>query len=327
MNIFSNYTNIIEKALDRNDLYKAEESIGLAYPNYRYELKTFSKDKSSLTLSSISDLQQITTKMGVVPIQNQQVGHHPDFIHLKGTKDTENHYILSAFIDIKNSTGLFRRYDNETIYMITNTIQLAAIAICVEFGGFIHRLQGDGVFVYFGRKGLSEKDATIHTLTALSLFTYFVQNDLKKLFESRGIEAIHTTIGADLGFKKDVLWAMAGIGDMSEITTYSLHTSLASKMQRYAKANQIIVGNNVKSIVDFEDFFEVVPDKRYIFQDTARKFYYTQYIFKAIQYIKSRNYIVTSPLGKIQLKPQTPQFPLDTNPLRNIAKVNKPYRL
>lgn len=326
MDIFSNYKNIIEKALDRNaPSTTLNESLG--YPRSRYELRMFSDDKSSLSLSSTSNLQKITTEMGVVPIQDQQVGHHPDFVHLKGTKNTENHYILSAFIDIRNSTSLFRRYDNETIFIITNTIQLAAIAICTQFGGFIHRLQGDGLFVYFGRKGLPEKDATNHALTALSLFTYFVKSELRELFESRGIEAINTTIGADLGFKKDVLWAMAGIGDMSEITTYSLHTSLASKMQGYAKANQIIVGDNVKKIADFEDFFDVVPDKRYIFKDEAKRFYYTQYIFKSNNYLKSIKDIVTSPTtGRIQFKPKTLSIS-NTSALKSLAKVNKPYRL
>ncbi len=327
MNIFSNYKNIIEKALDQNDLSKAQESIGLGFPLNRYELKMFSEDKSSLSLSSVNELQKMTNNVNIIPMEEQIVGHHPDFRYLKGTKNTENHYILSAFIDIRNSTSLFRRYDNETIFIITNTIQLAAIAICTQFGGFIHRLQGDGLFVYFGRKGLSEEDATNHALIALSLFTYFVKNELKELFESRGIEAIHTTIGVDLGFYKDVLWAMAGIGDTSEITTYSLHTSLASKMQGYAKSNQIIVGHNVKEIVDCDDFFEVVPEKRYIFQDPRKNFNYTQYIFKSIRFIKSREYMVTSPSGQIHFKPQTTQHYLNTISLKDVAKVNKPYRL
>ena len=266
--------------------------------------------------------------MGVIPIQNQKVGQHPDFIHLKGTNNTEKHYILSAFIDVRKSTSLFKRYNEETVYMITNTVQLAAIAVCSLFGGFIHRLQGDGVFVYFGRKGLSEKKATEHALTALGLFTYFVKNDLQHIFESRGIETIHTTIGADLGFDKDVLWAMAGIENMSEITTYSLHTSLASKMQGSAKANQIVIGDNIKNIIGLEnDLFEVVKEKRYIFQNPEKRFYYTQYIFKWMKFLKGLDYMVTSNTGKMQIKPQlTVPVGINTNSLGQTANVNKPYR-
>lgn len=329
MNIFSNYKNIIEKALDRNDLSKAmNESQGLGYPNYSYEMKTFSNDKTELSLSSLNDLQNLTSKLDVIPIQNQQVGHHPDFRHLKGTNNTEKHYILSVFIDVRKSTNLFKRYNEETIYMITNTVQLAAIAVCSVFGGFIHRLQGDGVFIYFGRKGLSEKKATEHALIALSLFTYFIKTDLKKIFEDREIETIHTTIGADLGFDKDVLWAMAGVDNMSEVTTYSLHTSLASKMQGFAKANQIILGDNVKDIIELDsDLFEIVPDKRYIFENQSKNFYYTQYIFKWMKYLKGLNYIATSNTGKIELIPQVSSSIgiINSDSIKKIASANKPY--
>src|SRR5690606_523932 len=144
-------------------------------------------------------------------------------------------YIVSVFIDISNSTSLFREYEPETILIITNTIQRAAIHTCVTFGGYVHRLEGDGLFVYFGGKGIDKKDATIKAITAASMFTYFVKNDLKKIFDHEGIEDISTKIGMDFGDDDKVLWAKAGIGDCSEITTYSLHTSLASKMQKWAK--------------------------------------------------------------------------------------------
>lgn len=324
MDIFYNYKNIIEKALDNNSLSKAMNES----KEFGYELEVFNKEKTSLSLSSFTNLQEIASKMGVIPIGGQQVGHHPDFLHLKGTNDTEKHYILSTFIDVRKSTHLFKRYNEKTVYMITNTIQLAAIAVCSLFGGFIHRLQGDGLFVYFGRKGLSQKKATEHALTALSLFTYFVKNDLQQIFERRGIETIHTTIGADLGFDKDVLWAMAGTENTSEITTYSLHTSLASKMQGSAKANQIIVGENIKNIVELDnDVFEVVGEKRYIFQDPDKSFYYTQYIFNWMKFLKSLKDIAISTSGKMQIKPQTVlPVKINNDSLRHIAKVNKPYR-
>src|SRR5690606_12612817 len=119
----------------------------------------------------------------------------------------------------------FREYDLETITVITNTIQRAAIHTCVALGGYIHRLQGDGVFVYFGGKGIDKKDANIKAITATSMFTYFVKNDLKKIFDQDGIEDISTRIGIDFGDDENVIWAKAGIGDCSEITTYSLHTN------------------------------------------------------------------------------------------------------
>src|SRR5690606_32115194 len=69
---------------------------------------------------------------------------------------------------------------------------------------------------------------------------------LKSLFLEQGIENIYTRIGIDLGYDRDVVWGMAGIGEISEVTTCSLHTSLASKMQSKAVSNGVVIGDHIK---------------------------------------------------------------------------------
>ncbi|MEB0276871.1 hypothetical protein QN376_19995, partial [Cryobacterium sp. 5B3] len=67
------------------------------------------------------------------------------------------------------------------------------------FDGYIQRLHGDGMFVYFGGKNQDRAESAKRCLTAASLFTYFVKNDLKDLFSEQGIETIFTRIGIDYG--------------------------------------------------------------------------------------------------------------------------------
>ncbi|MBL0883573.1 MAG: hypothetical protein IBJ16_09570, partial [Chitinophagaceae bacterium] len=190
----------------------------------------------------------------------------------------------------------------ETVMIITNTLQLAAIKVCIEFGGFIHRLHGDGLMVYFGGRGRDVKDVTFHALTALSFFCYFMENDLKDLFEEHGVERIKTRIGVDLGYDKDVLWTMAGVDNSSEIATISLHTSLAAKMQVHAENNGIVVGENIVNEIKKIDksCFTAVEDPRYIFRDPL----YTQYHFNWLKAIKSMEFVASSPNGTLILKPQ-----------------------
>jgi class 3 adenylate cyclase len=336
MNTFTEYQNIIEKALNRNTFSKAmnlnesfNNATGLNGPamatrmsNY-FSYNDYLDVRSKLSLSH--DLVQIAKKMGAVPIPNQVVGHHPDFSYLKGTGRTEKHYIVSAFIDIKGSTNLFKKYDEETNMIITNTIQLAAINVCQLFGGFIQRIQGDGLFVYFGGKQLNKNKVTEHCLTALSFFTYFVKNDLKRAFEKHGIERIYTRIGVDFGDDDKVLWGMAGIDNSSEIATYSLHTSLAAKMQGYAGSNEIVVGQHVKDKASFGNgLYSVVEDKRYIFSDPDNSFYYTQYKFDWLRYLQHSEYLATSTDGNTIIKPQTVTVP-SPDSLRQLASANKPY--
>jgi adenylate cyclase len=327
MNLFQPYKNIIASALKNNasNISMNERYFG---DTKLFSLSDFKAQRTSLSISN--DLVKVADEMGVVQIKEQVVGHHPHFKHLKHTKNTENHNIVSVFIDVKGSTNLFRKYNPETIYIITNTIQLVAISVCKLFGGFIHRLQGDGLFVYFGGKGVDKSKANIHALTALSFFNYFLENDLKNLFEEQGIEKIKAKVGIDFGDDNDVLWAMAGIEESSEITTISLHTSLASKMQQFAGSNEIIIGQNV---VDFAKvnttLLEVVAEQRYIFQDREKGFNYTQYKFNWLKFLKQLKHIATSSLdGSIAIKNfDKPNIYLhDSAPLKQVADVNKPWK-
>lgn len=333
MENFKPYQNIIEKALSQNEIRKGTSeaylnasgplAMGSHIIDTRFSLSDYTSSRSHLTLSS--DLTAAAKEMGAVPFDNQLIGHHPHFSHLKGTSNTEKHYIVSAFIDIKGSTNLYRKYDEETIMIITNTIQLAAIHACQAFGGFIQRIQGDGLFVYFGGKGIDKKMALNHCLTSLSLFTYFVKNDLKRVFEQHGIDRIYTRIGVDFGDDHQVLWAMAGKDNTSEISTVSLYTSLAAKMQSWAKSNEIVAGKNVKDKAGLDQsLYSAVEEKRYIYEDPENSLYYSQHVFDWYKYLRGLKFIVSSLSGDMSIKPQIKPV-TNIAALHTVAAISKPY--
>lgn len=328
MKVFQPYKDIIASALnnDRADLF--EKSLNESYRDIKmFSLNDY--EKSKLSLSKPHDLELMAQKMGVKVFTNQQVGHHPDFVHLKGTKNREYHNIVSVFIDVKGSTNIYKKYDNDTVFIITDTIQLLGITLCKIFGGFIHRLQGDGLFVYFGGKNINRKNAIEQALIATSLFNSFLENDLKQLFENHGIERIKTRIGMDFGDDKDVLWAMAGTGDTSEVTTVSLHTSLAPKMQHYAVSNGTVIGKNVIDSGEIEkEFYSAVEEERYIYKDQQKSFYYGQYHFNWLKFLKQLNAVVTSQSdGTIEIKPSLPNYldSLNSPSIKPIAEINRPW--
>ncbi|HLN94398.1 MAG TPA: adenylate/guanylate cyclase domain-containing protein [Flavobacterium sp.] len=281
----------------------------------------------------LPSMEAFAREVGLQPNFDQKLGAHPDHAHLKHTDRTEKNYIVSMFVDIKGSTNLFRRYVPETVWVISNTIQRAAIHTCLIFGGYVHRLQGDGLFVYFGDKTMSPDLAVKRALQFAGIFTYFVKTDLKQLFNEQGIEDISTRIGVDLGYDADVVWGMAGIGEISEITTCSLHTSLASKMQSSAVSNGIVVGDHVKNEVPaLSEFFTPVCNRtqnendRYIFRIQEENWNYTQYDFSWLQFLKKQDYLATDLDGYLQLK-QKPTHSLDRNisNLGPIAAISKPF--
>ena len=198
MNIYDNYLSTIREAIDR-DKSSRNLSKGLSGFNKSLNEQFGAHFEKKMDMTPLPSFLSLINSAGLKANVDQKLGEHPDFKHLKDTNKTERHYIVSVFIDIKGSTNLFKEYDIETIAIITNTIQRAAIHTCVAFGGYIHRLQGDGVFVYFGGKGIDKKDANLKAITAASMFSYFLKKDLKKIFDRECIEDISKSIGIDIG--------------------------------------------------------------------------------------------------------------------------------
>ncbi|RYZ21833.1 MAG: adenylate/guanylate cyclase domain-containing protein [Chitinophagaceae bacterium] len=306
-NLFDSYTSRIKNALQQDRLEKAETTKYINFSNQSLrnlnEVNTLPKRFGFKPESSLLTLQSVILPQNA---SEARIGEHPDFRHLKGTDNTSYHYITSVFIDIKGSTSLNDKYDLDTIYLITNTVQSAAIHVCLIFGGHIQRLQGDGVFVYFGGKNITHKDAVTNAVSAASLFTYFVKNDLQSIFEEEGVENICTRTGIDFGDDDQVLWANFGVGECTELTTLSLHTSLAAKMQSYAPKNGIVLGQNVKDKLDVEEnLFDYVRNskgeitQRYIYIGKAKGLYYTQYKFDWQKFLKNLPFIKADSEGKL----------------------------
>ena len=317
---------IISEQRGKNILIKGATSFGTSIGSIDPIGRNLIKDQRSFSSAMKFPSKPMSSAVASPQLQDAKLGVHPDFARLKGTDEIAYHYIVSAFIDIQGSTNLHRKYDLVDIFRITNTIQSAAIHTIITMGGHVQRLLGDGVFAYFGGKSIDKKKANELAVTACSMFTYFVENDLKSLFLTSGIEDINTRIGIDFGDDDDVLWANFGLLDVSELTTNSLHTSLASKMQQWATRNGIVVGLYVKEKLSIADtFFDLVRnskgevEKRYIFEIPDENFRYTQYKFDWLKYLKSLPFIQVKPDGTLTVLDSAEQERIER--LRNSVKA------
>jgi class 3 adenylate cyclase len=256
-----------------------------------------------LTLET--DMSDLARLMGINQINKPRTGDHPYFKHLREKSQIEKHYITSLFIDLKRSTQLFKKYKQEDVLLIIQTIQSAAINTCALFGGHIQRLQYDGVFAYFGGRTIKKSDSTYSAICASTFFNYFVKYELKQIFEQEGIEDIYTRIGIDFGDDQDVIWAIIGCGDCTELTTSSLHTSLAPKMQANAKSNGVVIGENVKELLpdDLKTLCDFVKDDnnriQYIFEHPEKNFYYKQSHFDWIKFLKKLPFVKIDEKGNL----------------------------
>jgi adenylate cyclase len=316
MNLFDNYTQKVKSSLTSDRLQKSfngenltESAFGASngFRNSSGGIGGLQKSAQRLSFQpepSLLALNDIVQSPAAV--DQAEIGLHPDFKHLKNTGETAYHYITSVFIDIKGSTALHDSYELETVHNVTNTVQSAAIHVCLLMGGHIQRLQGDSVFAYFGGKKISKEESVKQAVQACAMFSYFVKNDLATIFEEEGVENISTRIGIDFGDDNQVLWATSGVGNCTELTTCSLHTSLAAKMQSYAGKHGIIVGQHIKDrLMADEKLFDLVRDskgeiiRRYIHEGRKKNFYYTQYRLDWFAYLKTLPFIQSDANGNL----------------------------
>jgi len=148
-----------------------------------------------------------------------------------------------------------------------------------------------------------------------SFISYFVKNDLKNLFEEQGVNRIYTRIGIDFGDADDTLWHNAGIGECSEVTTTSLHTSLACKMQAQAESNGIVTGDNIlpfkpnhNSYFTYKKYKNNGSDQQYVYEIPDENFRYKQHDFNWERYLKNHPSIDEDADGNLTFR-GTPVLP------------------
>jgi adenylate cyclase len=325
--LYNSYTNNIRNIINKSSIIgKLNEQTS----SFTGENNLIKAQDDNL-LEPATNLKDLASLLGIKIVKKPFKGDHPDFKHLREKSGVEHHYIVSMFIDVKNSTKLHYNYTLPQISLILQTIIAAATQTCALFGGHIQRLQGDGVFVYFGGKNIEKKKAMEDAVNAAAFFSYFVKYELSEIFELEEINRIYTRIGIDFGDDADVQWAVFGLPNCDEITTNSLHTSLPAKMQSNAPSNGIVLGQNIthtlKDIDTYSDYLRdakgnIDSDKKYIFKKPDGSFNYEQKNFKWISYLKNNfSFIKADESGRLYIDDE--MTPLELKEKDRIALLLK----
>lgn len=116
----------------------------------------------------------------------------------------------------------------------------------------------------------------------------------------------------------------SGLGDSGEVTTCSLHTSLAPKMQANATSNGIVTGQNIINQISSSDkYFKVKSKPIWDYEDGR---FYNQYDFNWERYLVDNDFAKQNIDGDLILNIGNTVAPI-LNPiyLSPIAEINKPY--
>ncbi|NGP89698.1 adenylate/guanylate cyclase domain-containing protein [Fodinibius halophilus] len=187
------------------------------------------------------------------------IGDHPDFEHLRDSKEIEHNSITTLFMDIVSSTRLGLLYSPQEVYQIKNAFIRASIELIKAFDGHVHRIMGDAVMAYFGGKNTSDYNDIINALNCSAVIRYFVEKVVAPNLETKGFEdSFGIRIGLDYGKESDVIWSAYGFPGIDEVTATSFYVDVASKLQHSAGSNQIMIGKSLKKEIDFpEDLLDV----------------------------------------------------------------------
>lgn len=228
------------------------------------------------------------------------IGPHPDFAAIDFHEQVY-HHCVSVFVDIKGSTRLIEKYSLAEVRLIKDSLLTLAIQVANQFGGHVHRLQGDAIFMQFVRRDGTPNDAIINALNASAILTQFVSTDLANIMAQNQIKPLKIRVGIDFGDNDNVLWSHYGVPGCKELTTTSLHTDMAAKLQAKAADNSILIGGNVKEELDlkkdFWNYFQVEESMEMVYYISSR-FTYSFYLFDWKNYLLSLPFMVKSSNGR-----------------------------
>lgn len=312
MSLFNNYKSGIESVLSRSG-QSFQKGMNSPYALLNESKETFSSLPTTIQPNSKTilefDSNQLQKYFGPnnYSFDNISIGNHPDFDNLKHNQ-TINHHCVSMFVDIKGSTRLALKYSLEEVRLIKDTLLTLCINVVSYFGGHVHRLQGDAVFVQFVRKNNNPNNSIINSLNAASVLCQVVSEDLSSAFENYGLDPIKIRVGIDYGADDKVMWSHYGIANCNELTTTSLHTDLAAKLQHKASVNSIRIGKNLVDKIEINEDFISTPtvvkngqtiEDKYIIQSSELN--YRQFDFSWKKYLKSFSFYSQNGSGKLEI--------------------------
>ncbi len=242
-----------------NPIYKLSKSVTESLEVYDNYLETNAVIERE---SAVENKIRILFKRSQMHTQSE-IGKHPDFNSLAFSDETINQYICPLFIDIKDSTRLGLKYDLEFIAKFKNALIQMCIEVVRAFDGYVHRIMGDAVLVFFGSKNISKEQSILDALTAISMLDFYLTKSVKPWLKEQQPDFDEARdfgfrIGCNFGNDDEVLWSNYGYWQAGEISPTGFPIDIASKLQSLAKKNTVMLGQSLLDMINFPKEFSSI---------------------------------------------------------------------
>lgn len=294
--IYSDYYNKSRMFEARNRMgdssHSVRESLSMDSHNNDLYKSVVGVENHNVSVDNDFDIQRkLRNGFGKKGINRNKIGGHPDFDFLASMGGTQNGYVTTLFIDIKNSTKLGVIYDPEMVFSIKNGIIKCAIETILAFDGHVHRIMGDAVLAFF-RSGQRPESSAINAINCAVCLVKFIEDVVSPGLKQQEIDPVGIRIGIDYGNDERVLWGMYGYHGASEVTATSFHVDVAAKLQQAASKNKIMIGDSLRRLIDIpSEYLDVKGDnERYVrpnySDEDGKPICYKQFEFKNEEYFK-----------------------------------------
>ena len=184
-------------------------------------------------LEAIATLQEKSRGRGAKP--------EPPIASASRPRDAERRQLTVMFVDLVGSTSLAGRLDPEDMRELLAAYQGCCAEVVGRFEGYVAKLMGDGVLVYFGWPAAHEDDAERAVLAGLDVVAAVAalkpHGDLK-LAARAGISTGNVVVGD-----------LIGAGAAQEQAVVGETPNLAARIQSLAEAGTVVIGPSTRKLL------------------------------------------------------------------------------
>jgi class 3 adenylate cyclase/CHASE3 domain sensor protein len=158
------------------------------------------------------------------------------------------------FSDIQGFTELTERLESEVLASLLNDYLNDMAKIALEHGGTIDKFMGDGIMIFFGDPKTSGNRADALACIKMAVRMRKRLKVIREKWRENGVtQSLYVRMGINTGF---CTVGNFGSEDRLDYTIVGKEVNLASRLETYAKANQILISPSTYVLVSDEFFCE-----------------------------------------------------------------------
>jgi class 3 adenylate cyclase/predicted ATPase len=194
-------------------------------------------DLREIGITAVGDRRRLLEAIAALPLESRTPLGSP---HPR-VRDAERRQLTVMFIDLVGSTSLTGQLDPEDMREVLTAYQGCCVEIVGRFEGYVAKLMGDGVLVYFGWPVAHEDDVERSVRAGLDVVAAV------SALRPHGKLKLAARVGISTG--DVVVGDLVGAGAAQEQAVVGEAPNLAARIQSLAEAETVLIGPSTRKLL------------------------------------------------------------------------------